>query len=98
MARIRIDADGLRQYIRAMDGRIGEYDSLNTRAEALKEAILSSWTGDAGKAFDAMMVKQMQQAAALGKILVQFRNYAQNAADKFEDLDTECASRIRNSF
>ena len=46
----------------------------------------------------ALWEKNSMTVKELGDILYQFREYAQNAADRFENLDAECAQRILNSF
>lgn len=98
MGRIRVDADMLRDYVGALNGRISEYEALTARMEALNENIQASWKGDAKTSFANMMATYISQAKQLQKILVQFRDYAQEAAEKFDNLDAECAQRIRSSF
>lgn len=98
MGRIKIDADTLRNYAGNLNGRINEYEALTARMVALNENIQASWQGDAKIAFANMMTTYIQQAQQLQQILVQFRGYAQDTADKFEALDAECAQRIRSSF
>ena len=98
MGRIKVDADMLRNYVGTINGRINEYEALNARLIALSENIKASWQGDAKISFEKMMEVYIQQTEQLGVILNQFRNYAQEAADKFDNLDAECAQRIRSSF
>ena len=98
MGRIRVDSDTLRTYVSSLNTRINEYETLNSRLESLNTTIQSSWKGDAKGAFETMMVGYVEQTKQLGEILYQFRNYAQNAADKFDAIDAECATRIRGSF
>lgn len=98
MGRIKVDADTLRDYVGALNGRISEYEALTARMEALNQNIQASWKGDAKTAFSNMMATYITQAKQLQDILVQFRSYAQDAADKFDNLDAECAQRIRSSF
>lgn len=98
MGRIKVDADLLRNYAGSLNGRISEYEALTARMVALNDNIQASWQGDAKIAFANMMATYIEQAKQLQYILVQFRGYAQDAADKFEALDAECAQRIRSSF
>ena len=98
MGRIRVDADTLRDYVSTMNGRINEYEALTARLEALNTNIQASWQGDAKIAFAKMMETYIAQAKQLQQILAQFRGYAQTTADKFDNLDAECAQRIRSSF
>lgn len=98
MGRIKVDADMLRDYVGTLNGRISEYEALTARMVALNENIQASWKGDAKLSFEKMMAGYIQQAEQLGHILTQFRDYAQDAADKFDNLDAECAQRIRSSF
>lgn len=98
MGRIRIDPDGLRSFMISLDGHISEYEALNGRLQGLNSSINSTWTGQAQVSFASMMQGYIQQTQNLGKVLYQFRGYAQNAADRFENLDAECAQRILSSF
>lgn len=98
MGRIKVDAEMLRNYVGTLNGRISEYEALTARMTALNENIQASWKGDARDSFAKMMAQYIQQAQQLKGILEQFRTYAQDAADKFDNLDAECAQRIRSSF
>lgn len=98
MGRIKVDADMLHNYVGTLNGRINEYEALNARMAALNQQIQTSWKGDAKVAFENMMAAYMERTKQLGEILGQFRTYASDAADKFENLDAECAQRIRSSF
>ncbi len=98
MGRIKVELDNLRSYISNLNGRINEYEALNARMESLNSSILATWKGDAKNAFDSMMTEYIEQAKQLGGILTLFKSYAQDAVEKFESVDTECATRIRNSF
>lgn len=98
MGRIRVDTDALRNYTGTLNGRISEYEALTARLEALNANIQASWRGNSKDAFGAMMAGYMDQAKNLEEILSAFRNYVQNAADQFETVDAECASRIRSVF
>ena len=98
MGRIKVNADMLRDYVGTLNGRISEYEGLTSRMESLNESIQASWKGDAKTAFANMMNTYIAQTKQLQQILIQFRDYVQNAADKFDNLDAECAQRIRSSF
>ena len=98
MGRIKVNADMLRDYVSTLDGRIGEYEALTGRMESLNQNIQASWQGDAKDKFAEKMAGYIDQAKQLQQILTQFRGYAQEAADKFDNLDAECAQRIRGSF
>lgn len=98
MGRIKIDADMLHSYSDTIGGRISEYEALTARMEQLNQSIQASWKGDAQFAFSNMMANYIAQAKQLQQILTQFQGYAQSTAEKFENLDLECAQRIRSSF
>ena len=98
MGRIKIDADMLRNSAGTLNGRINEYEALNARMAALNQQIQASWRGSAKDAFGNMAAAYTERTKQLGEILGQFRTYASNAADKFDNLDAECAQRIRGSF
>lgn len=98
MARIRIDIDTLRSYANNLQLRINEYESLNERFNNLSGTIVSSWQGESAEAFGNLTSQYVIKAKQLTGILEQFKNYAQNAADRFDSADSECANRIRSSF
>lgn len=98
MARIKVDVDGLRNYVNVLQGRVNEYEALNDRMNSLSSTILAGWEGDASKAFAEMMAQYAAQAAELTSILEQFRTYAMDAADRFERTDTDGAAKIKSSF
>lgn len=98
MGRIKVNADMLRDYVGTLNGRISEYEALTARMEALNQNIQASWQGDAKVKFSEKMAIYIEQTKQLQQILTQFRGYAQEAADKFDNLDAECAQRIRGSF
>ena len=98
MGRIRVDTGALRNYTGTLNGRINEYEALTAWLEALNANIQASWKGSSKDAFGAMMAGYMEQAKNLEEILSAFRNYVQNAADQFETVDAECASRIHSTF
>lgn len=98
MGRIKANVDMLRDYVGTLNGRISEYEALTARMEALNQNIQASWQGDAKVKFSEKMAIYIEQTKQLQQILVQFRSYAQEAAEKFDNLDAECAQRIRGSF
>ena len=81
-----------------MNGHISEYEALNTQLESMSSEIVATWKGEASQAYSQVMSNYVAQAKKLTEILIQFCGYAQETADKFENLDTSCASRIRQSF
>lgn len=97
-ARTRVEIDSLRNFANVIEGRIQEYEALNGRMSSMKENVLASWQGEASEAFGEMMANYVVQAGRLVEILTEFKNYAQKAADLFDNADTECAARIRGSF
>lgn len=96
--RTRVEIDSLRNFANTIEGRISEYESLNERMSAMSGNILATWHGEASEAFGEMMGNYVIQAGKLVEILTEFKNYAQKAADLFDNADTECATKIRNSF
>ena len=98
MARIKVDVDGLRNYVNVIQGRISEYEALNDRMSSLSSTIIAGWEGESSKAFGEMMAQYAAQAAELTSILEQFRTYALNAAESFERTDTDGAAKIKSSF
>lgn len=98
MGQLKFDIEALRSYASAMNGHITEYEALNTQLETLSSEIVATWKGESSQAYSRMMTDYVMQAKKLTEILQQFRSYAQDTADKFENLDASCASRIRQSF
>lgn len=98
MGRIKIEVDTLRNYASTVGGRISECEALNTRMSNLSSSITASWEGDAKRSYEAMMNGYIQQGTALIEILKKFQGYAQQAADLFDNVDSQCAARIRGSF
>lgn len=98
MSRIKIDIDTLRSCASTMSGHISDYESLNSRFESLSASITDSWKGSAGQSYATKMNSYLQQAVSLVEIMNQFKKYAEDAADNFDEVDAACASRIRQSF
>ena len=98
MSRIRIDIDTLRTYSNNLQNRINDYEVLNERFNTLSLSIKSDWQGNAAEAFGELSSQYVSRAKSLTEILIQFKNYAQETADKFDAVDTDCANRIRGSF
>lgn len=98
MGQLKFDIDALRGYVSTMNGHISEYEALNTQLEAMSADIVATWKGESSQAYSQLMGNYVTQAKKLTEILQQFRGYAQDTADKFEQLDASCASRIRQSF
>lgn len=95
MGRIKINADGLRSDIAAMDQHIGQLEALNSQLEGLINRIDESWDGDACTAYIASMNGRLQSARQMISVLQEFRSYMQEAVDRFEEKDQQGASRIQ---
>lgn len=96
--RTRVEIDSLRNYANIIEGRISEYQALNSKMAAMKDTVIATWQGEASEAFNELMGNYVVDAEKLVEILTEFKNYAQKAADLFDSVDMECASKIRNSF
>lgn len=98
MSKITIDIDTLRSYANTMNGHISQYESLNTRLESLSASVTSTWKGDSCQVYGDRMAQYVTRAKSLVEIMNQFKQYAEDTANKFETADSECAARIRQSF
>lgn len=98
MGVIKIMYDGLDKQVSSMGQQIQSYESLNTRANNLKQQIASSWEGKAAAAYAEKLDEYIREAKKMTSILEAFRGYANNSSARFKQLDHNCAMKIRNSF
>lgn len=98
MAQIRIDFDALRSEASKMGSMRGSYEALTGKLKSLSEQILSQWKGEASTAYGNKMADYHRQALIMIDILEKFKEYAEIAANDFEQADNECANKILNSF
>ena len=98
MAQIRIDFDALRSEASKMGSMRGSYEALTGKLKSLSEQILSQWKGEASTAYGNKMADYHRQALIMIDILEKFKEYAETAANDFEQADNECAKKILNSF
>lgn len=88
----------LRGKARELEGRTQELHALNTRLATLIGSIQGSWEGQASEAWLNTMQAYLQQAQGMIEVLQEFKGYANQAADEFEEEDNEAASIIFNAF
>lgn len=93
-----MDFNGLTQQAAAINSSIQTYDSLITRMRNASAQIGASWEGEAGQAFTELMGKYIREAGKMTDVLETIKKYASDVSADFEELDRNCASRIRNSF
>lgn len=98
MAQIKIDFDALRSEASKMGSMLGTYEGLTKKLKSLSEQILSQWEGEASTSYGNKMEDYHRQALIMIDILQKFREYAETAANEFEQADNECANKIYNSF
>ena len=98
MAKIKIDENALRANAIALNTRISDLQALNNRLDALIIRIGDSWDGSASEAYIARITEQAAKAKQMVKILQEYKNYVETTVQKFTDLDSRAASRIRGSF
>lgn len=98
MAKIKIDENALRANAIALNTRISDLQALNTRLDTLIVRIGDSWDGNASEAYITRITDQAAKAKQMVKILEEYKRYVETTVQKFTDLDTRAASRIRGSF
>lgn len=98
MAKIKIDENALRANAIALNTRISDLQALNTRLDTLILRIGDSWDGNASEAYITRITDQAAKAKQMVKILEEYKRYVETTVQKFTDLDTRAASRIRGSF
>lgn len=95
---IEIKKTLLRQKARELAGRAQELTALNNKLEALIGDISGSWDGNASAAWVNSVRAYEEKAVAMVEVLEEFQGYANQAADQFEEEDTEAASIVRMAF
>ncbi|MDO4418020.1 MAG: WXG100 family type VII secretion target [Eubacteriales bacterium] len=98
MAQIKIDFDALRSEASKMGSLGGTYEGLTGKLKTLSEQILSEWKGEASTAYGNKMADYHKQALIMIEVLQKFKEYAEAAANEFEQADNECANKILNAF
>lgn len=95
---IEIKKTLLREKARELAGRAQELTALNNKLEALIGDINGSWEGNASTAWLNTMRAYQEKAVAMVEVLAEFQGYANQAADQFEEEDTEAAGIVRSAF
>ena len=98
MAKIKIDIDALVSNRSALVSQIQELAGYNRTLGTLIEEIKNNWEGGTSEDYYSMMRGYYNQAAKMMDVLQEFKKYADTTINKFETLDNQSASRIRNSF
>lgn len=98
MAKIMIDTDALTRCVGNLHGNISEYDTLNSQLQALTNSISASWTGASSEAFANIMLSYIAKALQMKSILEHYETYINQARQRFEELDQQCAAQIRGLF
>lgn len=98
MGKIRVDEEKLRGESRLLETRIEELGNLNSSLNTLLSRMGDSWEGEASTAYICMMQNYEKKAEEMKEILREFKNYVDQAADKFESTDRNAAARLRSSF
>lgn len=96
MAKIKVDADSLRDNASQITQQIQQLELLNNRLDTLLKQIEGSWTGNASAQYLETMRQHKLKAQAMVRVLETFRDYMQKAASQFENVDHNGATRIRN--
>lgn len=95
---IKIDPEILADSSKKIGAQITELNGFNIKLNALIEEIHEQWKGNASNKYYNLMLTYKQRATQMENILATFKKYADTTVNKFQTLDQECASRIRNSF
>lgn len=97
MARIKVDVNGLRDNANKISQQIQTLESLNNRLDGLLNRVSDSWTGNASEQYIETMRLHKQKTQGMITVLQNFKGYMEQAATRFESVDHDGASRIRNS-
>lgn len=97
MARIKVDVNSLRDNANQITQQIQSLETLNNRLDDLLNKIEGSWTGSASEQYLETMRQHKQKTRGMIEVLQTFRSYMQQAAARFENVDHDGATRIRNS-
>lgn len=98
MAKIKIDADGLKANAAALDTRISDLQNLITKLEDLIARIQGSWEGQASIMYIAKLLAQSAKAKKMVEVLQEYKKYVEKALSKFTELDSGSANKINSSF
>ena len=96
IAKIKVNADSLRDNASQITQQIQQLELLNNRLDTLLKQIEGSWTGNASAQYLETMRQHKLKAQAMVRVLETFRDYMQKAASQFENVDHNGATRIRN--
>ena len=98
MAIIKIDPEILKSASTQIASQTTELNGFNSKLNTLLEEIHEKWKGDSSNKYYNLMMMYKQKATHMENVLTAFKKYSDTAVSKFETLDNECASKIRNSF
>ena len=98
MAKIKVDIDALTSNSSALNSRIAELQSLNSRLEDLINRIDSSWEGQASLTYINTMRNHAAKAKKMVDVLTEYKKYVDSAISKFSNVDKDAAAKIRGSF
>ena len=98
MSRITLDLDALQSSSASMASYIAELNSLCLRLNTQAANMTASWQGESSKAFLAMMTDYASRAQKTTQVLDAYKRYVDMAVQRFSDIDSMGAARIRGSF
>ena len=94
MPRIRINTNGLKSNISAMQNHIRQLEILNGSLTTLISNIDASWEGEACKSYISTMQKRLAKSQQMVKVLTTFKKYMEDALSRFEERDKSGWRRI----
>ena len=98
MALIKFDFESLAEHSAEIGAKINEIDALYLRLQQLTERIAASWHGAASEQYVLMMKSYSKQILLYKQVLQEFKKYADTAAKRFAEKDSNAANRIRGIF
>lgn len=98
MAKIRMDIESLKSNSSKLSSKISELEGLNNRLESLIARIESSWDGQASETYCIKMREHLAKAKDLIKVLTAYKEYVDNAVEKFKSLDHSAGNGIKGAF
>ena len=98
MQKIRMELENLTGLSTLIKKKIGEFDAIQQEINHLNQSIESSWEGIAKETYRAMTDDFYSKQQLLKQILETFQSYTSDSVSSFQEVDAQCAQRIRNAF
>ena len=98
MSRITLNLDALQSSSANMANYVEELSKLCLRLNTQTDKMTASWQGESSKAFVALMTDYALRAQKTSQVLDAYKRYVDTAVQRFSEIDSSGAARIRGSF